>query len=131
MSRIFNRHPEIASEFGPKNPNLRAGYMSLLLSLIDHLRQSPHELSNDDLDEACVALTSLTSLGFNLDWLQTKLDQVAQKKENEKASETWIQEIEKQLKGVKQECSDLEAQLEKEKIVVSAAKASLLFDDVI
>ncbi|EOA25562.1 hypothetical protein CARUB_v10018906mg [Capsella rubella] len=130
VSHIFERHPEFASEFRLKNPNLRTGYMSLLLSLIETLRQSPHELHKDDLDEAYVALRSMTDAGFNVEWLEKKLAELSEKKEKEEASETRMQEVKKELKGLKQKCLDLEAQLEKEKAEVLAAKAPLSFADV-
>ncbi|XP_018484516.1 MATH domain and coiled-coil domain-containing protein At3g58360-like [Raphanus sativus] len=130
VSRLLERHPEIAY-FGAKNSNLRTGYMSLLLSLIETLRQSPHELSKTDLAEADAALASMTNAGFKLDWLEKKLDEMAEKKEKEEAGETRLQEIEEELKDLKQKCSDLEVQLEKEKIEMSAAKAPISFDDVL
>ncbi|KAF8061049.1 hypothetical protein N665_1213s0005 [Sinapis alba] len=130
VSRLLERHPEIASDFSTKNQNLRTGYMSLLLSLIETLRQSPHELSMTDLAEADAALGSMTNAGFKLDWLEKKLDEMAEKKEKEEAGEARVQEIEEELKDLKHKCSDLEAQLEKEKRELSAAKAPISFDDV-
>ncbi|KAF8061051.1 hypothetical protein N665_1213s0007 [Sinapis alba] len=130
VSRLLERHPEIASDFSTKNSNLRTGYMSLLLSLIETLRQSHHELSKTDLAEADAALGSMTNAGFKLDWLEKKLDEMAEKKEKEEAGEIRVQEIEEELKDLKHKCSDLEAQLEKEKLELSAAKAPISFDDV-
>ena len=131
MSRMFEKHPETASEVHLKNPNLRTGYMSLLLSLIDTLCQSPHKLPKDDLDEAHYALESLTDAGFKLDWLEKKISQVSEMKEKEKDGESRRQDIEKELKDLKQKCSDVEAQLEKEKSEALAAKAPFSFDDII
>ncbi|CAF2059389.1 unnamed protein product [Brassica napus] len=123
--------PEIASEFHTENPNLRTGYMSLLLSLIETLRQPPHEILTTDLDKAYAALGSLTNAGFKLDWLDKKLVEMSEKKEKEEAGESQMREIEEELKGLKQKCSDLEVQLQKQKkSEVSAAKATISFDDV-
>lgn len=127
MSRLFTRHPEIASEFRVKNPNLRTGYMSLLLSLIETLRQSPHELSMADMAEAYAALGSMTDAGFKLDWLKKKLDEMSEKKEKEEAR---VKEIKQELNVLYQKCADLVAQLE-EKAEVSAAQAPLSFGDFI
>ncbi|XP_010427736.1 PREDICTED: MATH domain and coiled-coil domain-containing protein At3g58270-like [Camelina sativa] len=69
--------------------------------------------------------------GLNLNWLKEKLEQVSEKKEKEEAGETRVQEIEEDLKKLKQKCSDMEAQLEKEKADVSVARAPLSFDDVV
>ena len=130
VSRLLERHPEIASDIRTKNPNLRTGYMSLLLSLIETLRQSPHELSKTDLAEADAALGSMTNAGFKLDWLEKKLDDMAEKKEKEEAGEARVREIEEELKDLNQKCSNLEALLEKQKLELSAAKAPISFDDV-
>ncbi|KAF3525986.1 hypothetical protein F2Q69_00049408 [Brassica cretica] len=131
VSHLFERHPEIASEFHTENPNLRTGYMSLLLSLIETLRQPPHEILTTDLDKAYAALGSLTNAGFKLDWLEKKLVEMSEKKEKEEAGESQMQEIEEELKNLKQKCSDLEVQLQKQKSEVSAAVAPISFDDVI
>ncbi|CAH2063690.1 unnamed protein product [Thlaspi arvense] len=98
VSRMFEKHPEIASGFRIKNQNLRTGYMNLLLSLIDTLRQSPHKLPKDHMDEAYDALVCLTNAGFKLDWLKKKLDQVPETKEKVKANEIRMQETQKELK---------------------------------
>ncbi|KAF3517947.1 hypothetical protein DY000_02061706 [Brassica cretica] len=131
VSHLFERHPEIASEFHTENPNLRTGYMSLLLSLIETLRQPPHEILTTDLDKAYAALGSLTNAGFKLDWLEKKLVEMSEKKEKEEAGESQMREIEEELKNLKQKCSDLEVQLQKQKSEVSAAVAPISFDDVI
>lgn len=131
VNRMFERHPEIVSEFRPKNPNLRTGYMSLLLSLIEALRQSPHELPKADLAEAYAALRSVTDAGFKLDWLEKKLEEMWEKKEKEEAGETRMQKIEEEFKDLKQKYSDLVAQMEKERAEVLAAKVPISFGDVI
>lgn len=92
--RIFERHPEIASEFRPKKPNLRTAYMSLLLSLIETMCMLPQEVSKDDLSDAYVALGSMRDAGFKLDWLEKKLDEMSEKKEKEETGETRMQEME-------------------------------------
>ncbi|KAG7561317.1 MATH/TRAF domain, partial [Arabidopsis thaliana x Arabidopsis arenosa] len=131
VSHMFERHPAIASEFRPKNPSLRTGYMSLLLSLIETLSQSPQELSKDDLCDVYIALGYMTDAGFKLDWLEKKLFEVAQKKEDDEAGETRLRELEEELKDMKLKCSKMEALVEEEKAKVSAAKAPLSFDDVV
>ncbi|KAG2324810.1 hypothetical protein Bca4012_039312 [Brassica carinata] len=131
VSRMFEKHPETVSEVHLKNPNIRTGYMTLLLSLIDTFRQSPQEIHTDDLDEAHYALECLTDAGFKLDWLEKKIFQVSEMKEKAKDGEIRRQEIETELKDLKQKCSDVEAQLEKEKSKELAAKTPISFDDII
>ncbi|KAG2324809.1 hypothetical protein Bca4012_039311 [Brassica carinata] len=77
VSRMFEKHPETASEVYSDNPSLKTGYMNLLLGLIEMLCQSPNKLRMDDLDDVNDALVSLTDAGFKLDWLEEKLDQVS------------------------------------------------------
>nr|ADE43109.1 restricted tev movement 3 [Arabidopsis thaliana] len=131
VSRMFAKHPELASDLRPKNPNLRTGYMSLLLSLIETLSQLPQQMSKDDLLDAYDALGSMRDAGFKLDWLEKKLYEVSEKKENEEASETGLQEMEEELKDMKQKCLEMEALVEKEKAKVSTAKAPISFDDIV
>uniref|UniRef100_A0A0D2ZRH4 Glyoxalase/fosfomycin resistance/dioxygenase domain-containing protein n=1 Tax=Brassica oleracea var. oleracea TaxID=109376 RepID=A0A0D2ZRH4_BRAOL len=56
VSRMFERHWELATEFRPKNPN------------------SPQEVFQDDLSDAYAALGFMRDAGFKLDWLEKKLD---------------------------------------------------------
>lgn len=83
VSRIFEKHPGIASEFRPKNRHLRSAYMNFLLGLIQTLCQPPQELSKDDLGQAHVALVCMMYAGFKVDWLEKKLDQVWERKKKE------------------------------------------------
>lgn len=104
--------------------------MSLLLSLIETVRQSPNELHKADLAEAYIALRSMTDAGFKVDWLEKKLVELLKKKDKVETGETRVQEIKEELEHLKQRSSDLEAQLEKEKSEVFAAKSPLSFADV-
>ncbi|XP_010427730.1 PREDICTED: MATH domain and coiled-coil domain-containing protein At3g58210-like [Camelina sativa] len=131
VKRIFEKHPDIAKEFRPKNPHLRKACMTFLLSLIETLCQPPQRLSNEDLVEADNALTYVKVSGFKVDWLEKKLKDVKEKKVEEQNGEIRIQELEGDLKEFKQKCLDIEALLEKEKAKVMAARVSLTLDDVI
>ncbi|CAL9216962.1 unnamed protein product, partial [Arabidopsis halleri] len=70
VKTLFEKHPDIASKFRPKNPHLRTTSLYSLLSLTEILCQSPEELSIDDLANAYSTLTCLTKAGFKLDWLE-------------------------------------------------------------
>ena len=131
LSLIFERHPDIASKFRPKNQHLRTAYINVLLSLIKTLCQPTQELSKDDLNDAYASLAYLTNAGLNLDWLEEKLEEMSEKKDKQKAGEERMKEIEEELKDLKQKFSNLEAELEKEKADVSVARAPLSFDDVV
>ncbi|XP_023638456.1 MATH domain and coiled-coil domain-containing protein At3g58270 isoform X2 [Capsella rubella] len=131
VSYIFERHPDIASEFRPKNQHLRSACMNVLLSLIETMCQPSQELSEDDLADANAALDYLADTGMNLSWLDEKLDLLSEKKKKEEAGETRVQEIEEELKKLKLKCADLEVQLEKEKADVSVARTPFSFEDVV
>ncbi|KAG7561306.1 MATH/TRAF domain [Arabidopsis thaliana x Arabidopsis arenosa] len=126
VKSLFEIHPDIASKFRIKNQYLKTGYMNVLLSLIETVRRSPKEISKADLDDAYVALESLTDYGFKLDWLKKNLDQVSEKKEKEEAGETRRKEIEEELKDLKLKCSGLETHLEKVKRKCSDLEGQLL-----
>uniref|UniRef100_A0A0D2ZQP3 Uncharacterized protein n=1 Tax=Brassica oleracea var. oleracea TaxID=109376 RepID=A0A0D2ZQP3_BRAOL len=53
---------------------------------------------------------------------------MSEKEEKEEAGETRMQEIENELKDLKLKCSDLEAELKKEKLEVLAAKELISLD---
>ncbi|KAL9307914.1 putative MATH/TRAF domain-containing protein [Arabidopsis thaliana] len=103
VNNLFKKHPDIASKCHLENPLLRTTYLNSLLNLTEILCQSPKKLSNNDLANAYSTLTCLTKAGFKLDWLEKKLKEVG---------ETRVQDIEEELKDMKQKCADMEALLE-------------------
>ncbi|KAG7566155.1 MATH/TRAF domain [Arabidopsis suecica] len=131
VRRIFERHPDIAVEFRGKNQHLKNACMNFLLSLIETMCQSLEELSNEDLVEADIALTYLRDAGFKVDWLEKKLDQLKEKKEEEMSGLARLHEIEENLVILKQKWSDLDALAEKEKAELSATRAAMSFDDFV
>ncbi|EFH38683.1 predicted protein, partial [Arabidopsis lyrata subsp. lyrata] len=111
VKRIFEKHPDIALEFFPKNPVVKTAYMNVLLSLIETLGQPPREISKDDLAGAYGLLRSMKEAGFKLDWLENKLNEVLKKKESEEAYETRMREIEEEMKDLKEKVLDVAAPL--------------------
>ncbi|CAA0387216.1 unnamed protein product [Arabidopsis thaliana] len=87
--------------------------------------KSLEELSNEDLVEADVALTYLRDAGFKVDWLEKKLDQLKEKKEEEMSGLARLHEIEENLVILKQKWSDLDALAEKEKADFVASKTEV------
>ncbi|KAL0724708.1 hypothetical protein Bca4012_039307 [Brassica carinata] len=130
VNHIFKRHPDIALCFRPKNKEIRRAYMNELLSLIDMLCQSPEKLSEDDLSNADDTLADLIDVGFKLDWLKIKLNEVSEKKKKEKGSGARLQTMEEQLQKLKLMFVDLETQVQMEKAEALAARATLSFNDV-
>lgn len=105
--------------------------MNFLLSLIETMCQSLEELSNEDLVEADIALTYLRDAGFKVDWLEKKLEQLKEKKEEEQSGLARLHEIEENLMILKQKWSDLDALAEKEKAELSVTRTALSFDDFV
>ncbi|ESQ44249.1 hypothetical protein EUTSA_v10006449mg [Eutrema salsugineum] len=128
VSRLFEKHPEVALEFRSKNPHLRTGYINVLLRLTQKLGKSPQELSNDELSDAGVALTYMADAGFDMGWLDKILEEVKEKKKKEEACLARLQEMKEQLKPLKQKCLELEAQVDKEKAELLEARAPHSFD---
>ncbi|KAF3517948.1 hypothetical protein DY000_02061707 [Brassica cretica] len=131
VSHIFKRHPDIALGFRPKNHEIRRAYMNELFNLIEMLCQPPEKLSVDDLSNADDTLADLIDVGFKLDWLKIKLDEVSEKKTKEKGSEARLRTMEEELQKLKLMFVNIEIQLQKEKAEALAARAPLSFDDVV
>lgn len=124
VRRIFEVHPDIAVEFRAKNQHLRTTFMNFLHSLIQTLYQPLEWLSNEDLVEADIAVTYLEDVGFKVDWLEKKLNQLKEKKEREQSCEARVQEIEAQL-------HDLKHKFETEKSELLATRAPMSFHDIV
>ncbi|XP_019098882.1 PREDICTED: MATH domain and coiled-coil domain-containing protein At2g05410-like [Camelina sativa] len=130
VKRLFATNIDIAAKFRPKNPHLKTAYMNFLLSLTETLCQSTQELSNEDLSDAGASLAYLREAGFELDWLEKKLDEVKEKKKKEEACLARLRNMDEELQPFKKKCLDLEAQIDKEKKELLAARAPLsLYDD--
>ncbi|CAE6076656.1 unnamed protein product [Arabidopsis arenosa] len=73
----------------------------------------------------------LKNAWFKVDWLEKKLDQLKEKKEEEMSGLARLHEIEENLVILKQKWSDLDALAEKEKAELSATRAAMSFDDFV
>lgn len=130
VNRLFERHPDIASKFCIKNQSLKTAYMNVLLSLTETLHQSPMEISKDDLSDAKTTLAYMKNVGFKVDWLENKLDELFMKQK--KTGEIRLQKIEEEFNKLKYKCSILEALLKKEKaghVLAARAHLSLFHND--
>lgn len=63
--------------------------------------------------------------------MEKKLDEVKEKKKKEEACSAQLQEMEKELKTLKQKCLDLETQMDKKKSEILEARAPFTFDHLI
>ncbi|CAH2047715.1 unnamed protein product [Thlaspi arvense] len=66
--------------------------MNKLLRLIEALNKSPHSLTETELINACSELMEITEVGFKLDWLKTKLDEVFLERKKENADALQVEE---------------------------------------
>ncbi|CAH2047717.1 unnamed protein product [Thlaspi arvense] len=78
---LFKKHPDIATNFKPKNQLVKTAYMNILLGHIEALDKPPHSLSDAELSNAYRDLIELTEAGFKLDWLKKKLCKVIKERE--------------------------------------------------
>lgn len=105
--------------------------MSVVLGLIETLCQPPEKLTYDNLDEASYALSYAEKGGFDLDWLEQKLNELKAKKLKVDSGKARIRDIVEELEASNQRWYVLIAHLEREKADMSAARAPLSFDDVV
>ncbi|KAG2324797.1 hypothetical protein Bca52824_007525 [Brassica carinata] len=102
-----------------------------LTILIEVLCQSPDKLSEDDLRNADDTLADLIVVGFKLNWLKSKLNEVTEKKKMEQGTGARLKTMEEQLQKLKLMFLNLETQLQMEKAEALAARAPLSFSDVV
>ncbi|KAL0714724.1 hypothetical protein Bca4012_021703 [Brassica carinata] len=113
------------------NQNLKSSYISALLGLIETLCQLPERLSDDDLDEASAAVSYLTQVGFKVDWLEKKLEEVKEKKKKVYTGKAELEHMEEEFKVLNKKCLELKDLVEKQHEDVTAANVALSFDDVV
>ncbi|KAJ0265933.1 MATH/TRAF domain-containing protein [Hirschfeldia incana] len=77
VSLLFEKHPDTAANFRQRNQLVKTAFMNLLLGLIETLNKPPHSFTDTELSNARSKLIDLTQVGFNVDWLKTKLDEIS------------------------------------------------------
>ncbi|CAA7060675.1 unnamed protein product [Microthlaspi erraticum] len=131
VRRIFEKHPSTASDFRPKSQQLKKAYIDILLDLIGTLCRWPHELTDEDLDEAHNSISDLEDVGFKLYWLKMKLWKVYVKKKQEKESSVRIRKLQEEVEKQKLVLLYFENELKIEKDVIADTRAPLYFSDVV
>ncbi|CAA7018216.1 unnamed protein product [Microthlaspi erraticum] len=117
LSWIFVKHPDFAVNVKQKNQRVKTTYINILLDLIETLNKPPHSISETELSNAQGELIDLTEVGFKLDWLKIKLDEVSLERKKSNGEDTQVQELEEHIKNL-----NLELDKEKAKSATSAAK---------
>ncbi|WZZ17861.1 hypothetical protein YC2023_110950 [Brassica napus] len=128
---IFENHPDFASKVLSNNQHLKSTYMNVLLGLIETLCQLPEKLSDVDLSEASAAVVYLTQVGFKMDWLEKKLQELKEKKKMMNTGKAQLQHMEEEFKILNKKCLDLKDLLDKQNKDLSAANVAFSFDDVV
>lgn len=77
MKKIFEEHPDIATNVKPKNQVVKTEYMNVLLGLVNTLNKPSNNISVNELRNARSELNELLQMGFKVDGLKTKLIKVS------------------------------------------------------
>ncbi|XP_010504782.1 PREDICTED: MATH domain and coiled-coil domain-containing protein At3g58240-like [Camelina sativa] len=125
--RIFELHPKTAKKYRTKNEYMRRFHTKVLLDLTKRFFKVPYEDSSYDVSDFEGALTYLKSVGFKLDWLEKKLDEV---KENKKKCAR-LTKLEQQRQDMMDKYTDVRNQLEKERAEIKKTAHDLSFIDIV
>ena len=98
MGKIFTEHPDIALDFKPTKQEVKTAYMNVLLRVIKTLNKPPKSLSETRLNKASSELSELMNVGFKLDWLTSKLDEVTLERKKPDADGSKVQQLEERVK---------------------------------
>lgn len=120
---IFVQQPDCEVDFIPKNQGVKTEYMNLLIGLVGTLRKSPQSFSVTELNNAESQLTVLKESGFNLDWLNSRLEEVSLERKKTMSGGSRVQQLEGRIKNMELTLSDLKVELDTERIK-SASKVS-------
>lgn len=131
MRRIFEKHPETATNIRPKNQMVKNAYMNNLLDLIDIICLAPQELTEEELINAENQLLELVEVGFKLDWLKKKLEDLCVKKKKMEARGARMRELDGMIMEQRRVLWELETELKNEENEAVSDSARLGFEDVV
>ncbi|CAL9231444.1 unnamed protein product [Arabidopsis halleri] len=121
-AKICTHHPTYLKDFEPKNGELEAVYFTLFYCLIETLSKSPQSVSVIELRNAQNQLTELTKVGFKLDSLKSKLEDVSLERKKAVPDGSPVPQLLKErVKNVELTLSDLQVKLDKDRIKYAAA----------
>ncbi|CAH8321311.1 unnamed protein product [Eruca vesicaria subsp. sativa] len=131
VRRIFERHPETALNLRPKNQLVKNAYMNTLLDLIDIACSAPQELTEEELVDAENTLLDLVGVGFELDWLKKKLEELCVKKNKMETRGEHMRELDRMIVEQRQVLLALEVELKNEENEAVSDSARIGFEDVV
>ncbi|KAL0861885.1 hypothetical protein Bca101_041003 [Brassica carinata] len=100
VGKIFTEHPDIAKDFKPTKQEVKTAYMNVLLRVIKTLHKPPKSLSETRLSKASSELNELIDVGFKLDWLKSKLEEVTLERKKTDADGSRVQQLEELVKNL-------------------------------
>ncbi|CAN8320782.1 unnamed protein product [Cochlearia groenlandica] len=110
VKKIFEKHPEFALDFKRKNKVVKTRYMNVLLDLINTLNKPWLNLSETEQIKVYNDLDDLTEVGFNLDWLNSRFEEISL--ETQKAHLEAMDNDDIRFKILEERVKNLEANLE-------------------
>ncbi|XP_010427731.1 PREDICTED: MATH domain and coiled-coil domain-containing protein At2g42465-like [Camelina sativa] len=131
VRRIFEKHPETAMNIRPKNQMVKNAYMNNLLDLIDIICLAPQELTEEELRDAENTLYELVEVGFELDWLKKKLEELCVKKKKMEARGARMRELDGMIVEQRRVLWALETERKNEENEARSDSARLGFEDVV
>ncbi|XP_009138968.1 MATH domain and coiled-coil domain-containing protein At3g58210 [Brassica rapa] len=131
VRRIFERHPETASNLRPMNQLVKNAYLNNLLDLIDIACLAPQELTEEELRDAENTLMDLVGVGFELDWLKKKLEERCVKKKKMETRGDRMRELDRMIVEQRRVLLALEVELKNEENEAVSHSARLGFEDVV
>ncbi|XP_010504780.1 PREDICTED: MATH domain and coiled-coil domain-containing protein At2g42465-like [Camelina sativa] len=131
VRRIFEKHPETAMNIRPKNQMVKNAYMNNLLDLIDIICLAPQELTEEELRDAENTLFELVEVGFELDWLKKKLEELCVKKKKMEARGARMRELDGIIVEQRRVLWALETERKNEENEARSDSARLGFEDVV
>ncbi|VVB03120.1 unnamed protein product [Arabis nemorensis] len=124
VSKLFAEHPDIAKDFKPKNEMVKTAYMNVLLNLLETINKPSKNYSETEVSNAQSKLCELIEVGFKLDWLKTKVDEVSlERKKTNDTDCSWVKQLEECLKNLEvMELRKVKAKLEEVLLALKKAE---------
>ncbi|KAF8045812.1 hypothetical protein N665_4383s0005 [Sinapis alba] len=98
VGKIFTEHPDIALDFKPTKQEVKTAYMNVLLRVIKTLDKPPKSISETRLSKASSELSELMNVGFKVDWLKSKLEEVSLERKKPDVDGSRVQQLEELVK---------------------------------
>ncbi|KAF3556236.1 hypothetical protein F2Q69_00010525 [Brassica cretica] len=107
VGKIFTEHQDIALDFKPTKQEVKTAYMNVLLRVIKTLNKPPKSLSETRLNKASSELSELMDVGFKLDWLKSKLEEVSLERKKPDVDGSQVQQLEERVKHLQLKLDEL------------------------